>query len=83
MTAVAESYSDDRYGQMRVHIADERARLACARYSRDALREWAKSHGKTAAYRLKRDLAWYMAQWGFIDAEGNLRDGFPSTTPTA
>ena len=28
-------------------------------------------------YPHKNDLAWYMAQHGLIDAEGNLRDGFP------
>jgi hypothetical protein len=71
-------YGDDRYGMMRIHIASRRADLACARFSRDALRHWAKGHGSPTAVRLKHDLAWYMAQHGLIDAEGNLRDGFPS-----
>lgn len=73
-------YSDDHYGQMRVHIASRRGDLACDKYTRDQLRVHAKTHGVITAFRqrYKRDLAWYMAQHGLIDAEGNLRDGFPA-----
>jgi hypothetical protein len=74
---MSADYGDDRYGLMRVHIAAQRARWACDKFSRNFLREWAKEHGVSAAHRLKFDLAWHMAQHGLIDAEGNLRDGFP------
>ena len=71
-----DDYGDDRYGMMRVHIADRRADLACQRYTRANLRMHANRHGLTA--KLKRDLAWFMAQHGLIDADGYLRDGFPA-----
>ena len=73
------TYSDDRPGMMRVHIAEERGRLACERYTRDALRAHAKGHGLSTAFewRYKRNLAWNMAQHGLIDADDYLRDGFP------
>ena len=73
----AGTYSDDRYGHMRIHIASRRADLACKRYTRNALRAFAKGHGASYSSRIKYDLAWHMAQHGLIDAEGNLRDGFP------
>jgi len=75
------TYIDDRYGLMRVHVADDRARLACDQYKRDDLRAWAKTHGmKVVRGSLrKRDFAWYMAQHGLIDDAGSLRAGFPQS----
>jgi len=70
-------YDDDRPGLMRIHIASRRADLACKRYTRNTLRAFAKGHGAPYSSGLKNDLAWHMAQHGLIDAEGNLRDGFP------
>jgi len=75
---MSTDYSDDRYGEMRIHIASERSRLACQKYARDTLRAHAATYGVSTAYPLKSDLAWYMAQNGLIDAEGNLRAGFPA-----
>ena len=76
----ALTYSDDRYGCMRIHIAHQRATAACERYARDHLRAVAKA--KLPDQRLgglrKWHMAWHMAQYGLIDAEGYLRDGFPS-----
>lgn len=73
------AYNDDRPGLMRIHIADQRGRLACQRYTRNRLRAHAKAHGVTTAFgnRLKAGLAWDLAQHGLIDADGYLRDGFP------
>ena len=77
---MSTEYNDDRPGMMRVHIADQRGRLAAYRFKRDTLRAHAKGHAcPTPA--LKSDLAWYMAQHGLIDDEGYLRDGFPEATP--
>lgn len=73
----APQYSDDRYGMMRVHIADQRSRLASSRYTRNAMRAFAKSKGLRLGSLRKSDLGWHMAQHGLIDAYGNLRDGFP------
>ena len=73
-------YTDDRPGMMRVHIAHERAEAACKGHSRPQLNEHAKAHGLPTSHRLKRTLAWFMAQHGLIDAHGNLRDGFPGAT---
>ena len=72
------TYTDDRYGYMRVHIAAERARLACERYTRNSLRAVAKGKGLRLGSLRKRDMAWHMAQSGLIDADGFLRDGFPA-----
>lgn len=77
MSAVA--YDDDRRGHMRVHIADRRGQEACSRYTRNALRNHAKGAGLRLGSLRKRDLAWFMAQHGLIDASGNLRAGFPTT----
>jgi hypothetical protein len=71
------TYDDDRYGMMRVHIAQQRGDLACAYYTRNSLRAFAKGHGVTSSSLLKRDLATRMAYEGLIDARGGLRDGFP------
>ena len=77
---MTDNYADDRPGLMRIHVADERGRLACARYTRNALRAHAKAHGVTTAFRnrYKRDLAWAMAQHGLIAPDGSLRDSFPA-----
>ena len=75
-TSPEKAYDDDRYGMMRVHIAQRRGELACDRYTRNNLRAFAKGHGLEAAPR-KRDLATRMAHIGLIDADGYLRDGFP------
>lgn len=72
------AYSDDRRGMMRVHIASQRSRLAGDRYTRNTLRVHAKAHGLRLGSLLKHDLGWHLAQHGFIDAEGFLRDGFPT-----
>lgn len=71
-------YDDDRYGQMRVHIAEQRAALACEMYTRDQLREHAKARGLKLGARHKLAAAWYLAQQGMIDADGALRDRFPA-----
>lgn len=71
------AYDDDRRGLMRIHIASQRADLACERYTRNALRAFANGRVSRPGHSVKRDLAWQMAQDGLIDAEGNLRDGFP------
>lgn len=76
--APTATYDDDRYGTMRVHIAQRRGDLACDRYTRDALRAFATKHGITPSILGKRDLATRMAYHGLIDAEGHLRDGFPN-----
>ena len=73
----AETYGDDRPGMMRVHIAGERGRLACDRYTRNALRAHARGHGVSVGHSHKSSLAWHMASRGLIDADGYLRDGFP------
>lgn len=78
MTTQQQIYGDDRPGMMRVHIADERSRLAGSRFTRDQLRTWAKAHGHKWGSLHKHDLGWQMAQHGLIDAAGNLRDGFPT-----
>lgn len=70
-------YEDDRYGMMRVHIAQRRGDLACERYTRNNLRAFAKGHGLTLGSLRKRDLATSMAYSGLISADGYLRDGFP------
>ena len=70
-------YEDDRYGMMRVHIAQRRGDLACERYTRNNLRAFAKGHGVTPSSLSKRDLATRMAYSGLISADGYLRDGFP------
>lgn len=75
-------YGDDTYGWMRVHIADQRSRLAAARYTRNRLRAFAKAKGLRLGSLNKHDMGWHMAQEGFIDADGYLRDGFPSPQPT-
>jgi hypothetical protein len=75
---VAVAYDDDRYGMMRVHIAQRRGDLACQRYTRNHLRAVAIGHGVTSVPR-KHDLATRMAYSGLIDADGYLRDGFPTT----
>ena len=75
----AALYDDDRYGMMRVHIAQRRGDLACDRYTRNVLRAFAKGHGVTPSILGKRDLATRMAYHGLIDAGGNLRNGFPTT----
>lgn len=75
-TAVA--YSDDRRGMMRIHIAAQRSRLAGDRYTRDALRAHAKRHGLRLGSATKYHLGWHLAQHGLIDADGFLRDGFPT-----
>lgn len=74
------TYQDDRYGMMRVHIAQGRGDLACDRYTRNTLRAFAKGRGVTPSSLHKRDLAARMAYEGFIDADGYLRDGFPAVT---
>lgn len=71
------AYDDDRYGLMRVHIAQRRGDLACDRYSRNNLRAFAKGRGVTPSSLHKRDLATRLAYEGFLDADGYLRDGFP------
>ena len=75
---MSAEYTDDRNGMMRVHIAHDRARLACSKFTRAALNEHASAHGVPTGHRHKRTLAWYMAQAGLIDSKGYLRDGFPS-----
>lgn len=78
------TYSDDRNGMMRVHIASQRSRLAGERYTRDHLRAVAKAKGLRLGSLGKHDLGWEMAQRGLIDADGRLRDGFPEVvTSTA
>ncbi len=72
----AALYDDDRHGMMRVHIAQRRGDLACDRYTRDALRAFAKEHGITPSILGKRDLATRMAYHGLIGADGHLRNGF-------
>ena len=74
---MSADYLDDRPGMMRVHVASERARLACGIYTQSNLRAWAKSHGCPSGDSTKGDLAWRMAQHGLIAADGALRDGFP------
>ena len=74
---MSASYSDDRPGMMRIHIAHERANAACRLYTRAGLNDHARSHGVSTAHRVKHNLAWYMAQHGLIDRDGRLRDGFP------
>jgi len=39
---MSTEYNDDRPGMMRVHIADQRGRLAAYRFKRDTLRAHAK-----------------------------------------
>lgn len=81
--AAVVTYSDDRHGMMRVHIAQRRGDLACERYTRNGLRAFSTGHGVTSSPR-KRDLATRMAYEGLIDADGYLRDGFPPrSTPPA
>ena len=75
---MSTEYRDDRPGMMRVHIAGERAYLACERYTRNQLRAHAKGRASRPGHSIKFDLAWQMAQDGLIDANGYLRDGFPS-----
>ena len=75
---VAETYTDDRYGMMRIHIAHRRASAACERYTRNHLRAVAKSKGLRLGGLNKHLMAWHMAQEGLIDADGYLRDRFPS-----
>jgi len=70
-------YDDDRYGMMRVHIAQRRGQEACRRYTRNALRNHAKSKGFKFGRLTKMNMAWMMAQNGLIDSDGYLRDGFP------
>lgn len=78
------AYDDDRYGMMRVHIAQRRGDLACDRYTRNNLRAFATGHGVTPSSLRKRDLATRMAYEGFIGSDGYLRDGFPGrVTPPA
>ena len=75
-------YDDDRYGMMRVHIAQRRGDLACDLYTRNTLRAFAKGRCAAAGIPHKRDLATRLAYEGFISADGYLRDGFPtSVTP--
>jgi hypothetical protein len=74
---MSADWSDDTPGMMRVHIAAQRADLACKRYTRGALRAFAKGRVSRPGHSIKRDLAWQMAQDGLIDADGRLRDGFP------
>lgn len=78
---VTVTYDDDRRGYMRVHIADQRSRLAGERYTRDHLRSVAKSKGLRLGSLRKSDIGWFMAQHGLIDATGCLRDGFPEVSP--
>lgn len=70
------TYDDDRYGMMRVHIAQRRGDLACGRYTRNTLRAFAAGHGVTPSILRKRDLATRMAYSGLIGPDGYLRDGF-------
>lgn len=72
-----QTYEDDRYGMMRVHVAQRRGDLACDRYTRNNLRAFAKGHRVTPSSLRKRDLATRMAYEGLIDRDGYLRDGFP------
>lgn len=71
-------YNDDRAGMMRVHIAYERGRLACERYTRAQLRMHANGRLPRTGHQLKSDLAWDLAQHGLISPDGYLRDGFPA-----
>lgn len=78
---MTHTYDDDRPGCMRMHVASDRARRACDRFTRDHLRAFAKRHGLHVSHLLKEEIAWDMAQFGLIEPDGNLRHGFP-TTPT-
>ncbi len=75
---MSDNYGDDRPGMMRVHIADQRSRLAGSRFNRNVLRHHAQAHGLKVGGLRKSDIGWHMAQHGLIDSDGNLRDGFPS-----
>jgi hypothetical protein len=70
---VNAAYDDDRPGMMRIHVAQERARLACITYGRDSLRAIAASHGMPSGYRLKSELAQALALAGIIRADGSAR----------
>jgi hypothetical protein len=59
-------YEDDRPGMMRVHIAEWRAAALCEAYTRDHLREIARSRGVSTGYKRKRDLAFYVACAGVV-----------------
>lgn len=73
----AVEYDDDRPGYMRTHVADQRARLAAALYTRDALRLHWEACGLRITSGTKWEAGWVMAQHGLIDAKGRLRAGFP------
>lgn len=59
-----DTYDDDRPCMMRVHIAQQRGRDLCDRYTRDTLRELARRHGVPTGYPTKINLAVALAMAG-------------------
>jgi hypothetical protein len=60
----ADEWDDDRPGMMRVHVAQERARLLCEKYTRDHLRAMCRERGLTPWGTTKDELAFELALAG-------------------